>query len=326
MPPFDRDTTTDQVLEGVDLSGKHIVITGASSGLGEESARALASKGASITMLARDREKNEAAAARIRERVPGADLELRELELGNLAGIRAFAKEFLAERDRIDVLLDNAGVMACPYATTDDGFELQLGSNHLGHFLLTLQLWPALVRASSPRVVALSSGGHGISDIDYDDPMFERREYDPWIAYGQSKTANALFALELDGRLKPHGGAAYSVHPGMIMTSLGRHLTPDLMAAMQKRITDRVRAEGKEPPSDPAALFKTVEAGAATQVWAATTTELADHGGAYLANCRVGEPGGNVGEHGVERYATDRASAARLWSLSEEWVGERLDA
>jgi NAD(P)-dependent dehydrogenase (short-subunit alcohol dehydrogenase family) len=326
MSRYDRETTTDQVLEGVDLSGQRIVITGASSGLGEESARALASKGASITMVARDRDKNEAAAARIREGVPSADLELRDLELGNLAGIRAFAKDFLADHDRIDTLINNAGVMACPQATTDDGFELQLGTNHLGHFLLTLLLVPALARSERPRVVALSSGAHGISDVDYDDPMFERRAYDPWVAYGQSKTANALFAVELDGRLKGHGGAAYSVHPGMIMTSLGRHLTPELMAGMQQRIVDRAKADGKPPPSDPGMLFKPVEAGAATQVWAATAPELAEHGGAYLADCQLGEPGGNVGEHGVEPHATDRESATRLWTLSEAWVGEHLSS
>jgi NAD(P)-dependent dehydrogenase (short-subunit alcohol dehydrogenase family) len=326
MRHFDRDTTTDEVLEGLDLSGRRIVITGSSSGLGEESARALASKGASVSMLARNRAKNEAAAERIRAQVPGADLELRELDLGNLAGIRAFAKDFLADHERIDVLINNAGVMCCPRGSTDDGFELQLGTNHIGHFLLTVLLAPALLAADGARVVALSSGAHGICGIDFDDPMFERREYDPWLAYGQSKTANALFALELDRRLGERGVSAYAVHPGMVMTELGRHMTPATMEAMQQRIKQRAEAAGEEAPSDPTSLLKTVTSGAATQVWAATAPELAAHGGAYLADCQLGEPGGNVGRRGVEPHAADPEAAAQLWSLSEAWVDEELSA
>jgi NAD(P)-dependent dehydrogenase (short-subunit alcohol dehydrogenase family) len=322
MSRYGPDTTTDEVLEGVDLSGKRILITGSSGGLGEESARALSSKGAAVTMAARNPEKNEAAAARIRERVPGADLELRTLDLGSLASVRSFAKGFLADHQRLDVLLDNAGVMCCPRGTTSDGFETQLGTNHIGHFLLTGMLVPALVASAPSRVVVLSSAAHTITGIDFDDPMFERREYDPWQAYGQSKTANALFALELDRRLARQGVAAYSVHPGRIMTELGRHMNAELLERMQRRLRERARAAGVENPSID---FKSVAAGAATQVWAATTGDLADHGGAYLADCQLGIAGGTHGERSIEPYAQDPQAAARLWTASEAWVGETFD-
>ena len=328
MSRFSRDTTTDEVLEGVDLAGKRIVITGTSSGLGRESARALASKGAAVTMLARNPEKNEASAESIRSAVPGASLETRELDLTSLASVRACAAGILADHARIDVLINNAGVMCCPHATTADGFESQLGINHLGHFLLSVLLAPALVRGAPSRLVALSSGAHGISGIDFDDPMFERRDYDPWVSYGQSKTANALFALELDRRLRDEAVAAYSVHPGMIMTELGRHLTEETLKQMQERVAERAREAGAESPeAAPAAMqFKSVEAGAATQCWAATAGELEGEGGRYLADCQIAVVGGNVSEAGVEAYAQDPEAAERLWTLSEEFVGQKLEA
>ena len=325
---FNATTTTDEVLEGIDQSGKRVVITGASSGLGEESARAMSAKGASITMAARNAEKNEAAASRIREKVPGADLELRTLDLAELASVRAFAKDLLADHDHIDLLLNNAGVMVCPYGTTADGFEMQLGTNHIGHFLLTGLLAPALIAAPGARVVALSSGAHGIADIDYDDPMFERREYNPWDAYGQSKTANALFAFELDRRLCNQGVNAFAVHPGMIMTELARHMTAEVMAQMTERIQDDAGSdptESSSEPNAPAMTFKSLEAGAATQVWAATAPELAEHGGAYLGDCQLGIEGGDMRVRGVEAYARDPESAARLWKASEGWVGQSFD-
>ena len=318
MSGYGKETTTDEALSGMDLSGKHVVITGASGGLGEESARALASKGALITMAARSAEKNAAAKERILEAVPGAALETRTVDLASLASVRAFAKDFLADHDRIDVLINNAGVMACPFGHTADGFEMQLGTNHIGHFLLTGQLDSALGKGS--RVVALSSGAHGMADVDYDDPHFERRDYHSWIAYGQSKTANALFALELDRRLRARGAAAYSVHPGMIMTELGRHFTENTMSEMAEMRAQRARDHGGD--EDAPMEFKPIEAGAATQVWAAVAPELDAHGGAYLANCSVGVPGGDISQSGVALYARDAESAARLWALSEEWVGE----
>jgi len=325
MGRFDETTTTDEVLEGIDLRGKRIVITGSSSGLGEESARALSSRGASITMAARNAEKNAAAAERIRARVPGADLELRELDLADLASVRAFAKQLLADHLRIDVLMNNAGVMVCPYGTTADGFEMQLGTNHIGHFLLTNLLAPALLAADSARVVVLSSGAHGICGVDYDDPMFERRDYHPWDAYGQSKTANALFALELDRRLAGRSVNAYAVHPGMIMTELARHMTAEVMAQMTERVREDSDAGGSDDGPTTGLTFKPLEAGAATQVWAATAPELAEHGGQYLADCQLGIEGGDVRGRGVLAHARDPESARRLWTASEGWVGERFD-
>jgi NAD(P)-dependent dehydrogenase (short-subunit alcohol dehydrogenase family) len=322
MSGYGPGTTTDEVLEGVDLSGKRILVTGSSGGLGEESARALSSKGAAIIMAARNPQKNEAAAARIAQKVPGADLELRTLDLASLASVRGFAKALLADHRRLDVLIDNAGVMCCPRGTTSDGFETQLGTNHIGHFLLTGLIAPLLVASAPSRVVVLSSAAHSIAGVDFDDPMFERREYDPWLAYGQSKTANALFALELDRRLAQQGVSAYGVHPGMIMTELSRHMNAELFERLQKRVKERARAAGGESPR---MSFKSVEAGAATQVWAATTADLADHGGAYLADCQLGIVGRDHGERNVEPHAQDPAAAERLWTASEGWVGQTFD-
>jgi NAD(P)-dependent dehydrogenase (short-subunit alcohol dehydrogenase family) len=327
MSQFDKDTTADEVLDGVDLSGRRVVITGTSSGLGLESTRALASKGAAITMLARSADKNEAAAETVRGLVPGADLETRTIDLTSLESVRACAEGILEAHDKIDVLLNNAGVMVCPYSTNADGFENQLVSNHLGHFLLSVLLTPALIRGAPARVIELSSGAHGMSDFDFDDPNFERREYNPWIAYGQSKTANALFALEYDRRLRARGVSAFSVHPGVIMTELGRHMTEETMQQMQDHVRAQAGASGTPLPDEPPEMtFKSVEAGAATQCWAATASELDDQGGKYLADCQVAVVGGDIGENGVAPYAQDSKAAARLWAMSEEWVGQKLEA
>ncbi|MGH9919004.1 MAG: SDR family NAD(P)-dependent oxidoreductase, partial [Nitrososphaerales archaeon] len=190
MPQYGSKTTTDEVLEGMDLTGRRVIVTGAASGLGRESARALAAHGASVTVLARNQERATGAAAEIESLVPGAELEVGVADLADLATVRAFAGTFLAAHDTVDVLINNAGVMACPFGRTVDGFETQFGTNHLGHFLLTALIAPALVRSPAPRVVTLSSAGHSRSDIDLADPNFEHTEYSPWIAYGRSKTAN----------------------------------------------------------------------------------------------------------------------------------------
>ena len=240
--------------------------------------------------------------------------------------MRAFAERYLRDHDRIDVLINNAGVMCCPQGQTADGFELQLGTNHLGHFLLTALLAPALLAAAPARVVALSSGAHGIAGIDLDDLMFERRAYDPWVAYGQAKTANALFALELDRRLHDRGVAAYAVHPGVIMTELARHMTPEIMQQMQDRMRERAEAHGEQPDAGGGLTFKSVEAGAATEVWAATAPELADHGGAYLGDCQVAIVGANTSANGVDPHARDPETARRLFAVSEQLVGQKLDA
>ncbi|HEY6472843.1 MAG TPA: SDR family NAD(P)-dependent oxidoreductase [Acidimicrobiales bacterium] len=319
MSPFGRDTTTDEVLEGVDLSGRRFVITGAASGLGRESARALAAHGASITLVARSTERADGAAAEVDAMVPGADLEPGVADLGDLESIRAFASRYLAEHDAVDVLINNAGVMAAPLGRTADGFETQFGTNHLGHFLLTALLYPALRAGEEPRVVTLTSAGHSRADVDLDDPNFEDNEYSPWVAYGQAKTANALFARELARRAGPSGLLSFSVHPGGIITDLGRHLNDDLINDMVDFSRRRSAASGGAP-SD--IHFKSVEAGAATQVWAATTPELADHNGAYLANCGLGVLGADPGVNGFMPYLLDDEHAAALWALSERLVGQ----
>ena len=272
MSEFGPDTTTDDVLEGIDLSGRRFVITGAASGLGRESARALAAHGASVTLLARSTERAEGAVAEVGAMVKGADLEPGVADLGDLDSIRAFAESYLAGHDALDVLINNAGVMACPWGHTKDGFETQFGTNHLGHFLLTALLFPALQAGDQPRVVTLTSAGHSRADVDLADPNFEHSEYSPWVAYGRAKTANALFARELARRAGPSGLLSFAVHPGVIVTELGRHLTDDLLHEMRDFARRRSAATGSGESRG--LSFKSVEAGAATQVWAATTSGI----------------------------------------------------
>ena len=298
--PFGAETTTTEVLTGVDLSGCVAVVTGASGGLGLETARSLAAAGAEVVLAARDREKGAAALDTIRASVADARVHLGLLDLASLASVRSFAAALLDGRSSIDLVINNAGVMATPFQRTADGFELQLGTNHLGHFLLTTLLTPLLLAAAPARVVNLSSRGHTRSDIHWDDPHYRSRPYDKWEAYGQSKTANVLFSVELDRRLGDDGVRAYAVHPGVIATELARYLSADDFADMRSRA-----------PAG-ALQLKPVEAGAATTVWAATAPELADQGGVYLEDCRIGTP---------EPYALDPDSAARLWTWSEAEVG-----
>lgn len=320
---YGRDTTTDDVLEGLDLSGRRIVITGAAGGLGLESARALAAHGASVVLLARSAERAAIGVQAVRELVAGADVEPAVVDLGDLTSIRRFAETFTVTHDAIDVLINNAGVMACPFGRTVDGFETQFGTNHLGHFLLTALLMPTLLRGDAPRVVTLTSAGHSRSNVDLDDPNFERTDYSAWVAYGRSKTANALFARELARRAGAKGLLSFSVHPGGIITELGRHLTPELMEDMMAFARERAARAGV--PADaagrPPMRLKSVEAGAATQVWATVAPELAAHNGAYLADCGVGVLGGDPGANGFLPYLLDDDTAGRLWELSERLVG-----
>jgi len=301
---FGFESTTDDVLAGIDLRGRVAVVTGASTGIGKETARALASAGAAVTLAGRNPTALAAAADEVRAAAPGAVVETGDLDLTSLASVRAFASAYLAQHDRLHLLVNNAGVMFTPFERTADGFELQFGTNHLGHFLLTCLLAPALLADPPARVVNLSSAGHGISDVDWDDPNFERREYDKFVAYGQSKTANVLFAVELERRLGPSGVHAYAVHPGRIPTELGRYMTRDDFGALSAR----AEAGGGLPPK------KTIPQGAATTVYAATAPDLP--GGTYLADCAV------TAEHAP--WARDPDAAARLWALSEELVGERF--
>ncbi len=324
MGGFGRDTTTDEVLEGMDLSGRRFVVTGAASGLGRESARALAAHGASVTLLARSTERASEAVSEVGAVVRGADLEPGVADLGDLHSIRAFADSYLAGHDALDVLMNNAGVMACPFGHTADGFETQFGTNHLGHFLLTALLYPLLRAGERPRVVTLTSAGHSRADVDLEDANFERTEYLPWVAYGRAKTANALFARELARRAGPSGLQSFAVHPGGIITDLGRHLTDELINEMAD-FARRRSAAGSESGESRDIHFKTVEAGAATQVWAATTSELAGHNGAYLADCGLGVLGADPGVNGFMPYLLDDERAAALWELSERLVGQRFD-
>jgi NAD(P)-dependent dehydrogenase (short-subunit alcohol dehydrogenase family) len=316
MPTLGFSSTTDDVLVGIDLSGKQVVVTGASTGLGEETTRALAAHGANVTMAVRDASRGEAAAARIRGSVPDAQLEIMQVDLASLASVRSFAEEYLAQHDRTDVLINNAGLMACPQGTTVDGFELQFGTNHLGHFLLGVLLAPSLVESAETggapsRLVSLSSRGHAFADVDLEDWSFEHTPYDPFVAYGRAKTANALFALGFQQRYGDHGVLALSVHPGGIHTELGRHMTRETIASLLERI-------------GPGGNFawKTIPQGAATSVWAATSPDLRGHGGAYLEDCSVAETGDDESlNSGVRPYAIDPVRADALWTLSERLVG-----
>ena len=300
------ETTTDEVLSGVDLRGKIAVVTGASTGLGLETARALASAGAQVVLAGRDASRIEAAAGTILEREPDAMLEQGVVDLTSLASVRAFAEWHGSNHDRLHLLVNNAGVMYTPFEHTAEGFEMQFGTNHVGHFLLTCLLVPMLLADPPSRVVNLSSGGHMGSDIVWDDVNFERREYDKFAAYGQSKTANILFSVELDRRLASRGVHAYAVHPGMIATELGRSMTKDDFQALMDRA--KSSSSGGMPP------YKTVEQGAATSVWAATAPELDAQGGTYLADAEVTD------QHAP--WARDPESAKRLWALSEQMVGQ----
>jgi len=252
----------------------------------------------------------------IRASTGNDDVAVEELELDSFDSIRAFADRFLERTGAVQLLVDNAGVMACPYGTTADGFERQFGTNHLGHFLLTVLMAPALVAAAGARVVVLSSRGHQVSPVVFDDVGFERRPYDKWDAYGQSKTANALFAVELDRRLRDREVRSFSVHPGVILTDLARHIDVDDLREVARR---------NRAPSGARMVVKSVEAGAATQVWAATAPELEGLGGLYLEDCHIAPVDDDpVVVDCVRSYAVDPEAARRLWELSEAWTGVEL--
>jgi NAD(P)-dependent dehydrogenase (short-subunit alcohol dehydrogenase family) len=308
---FGRETTTKEVLEGIDLGGKVALVTGGSSGLGQETARALAEKGAEVVLTARDLPKGEAVAAEIRRSTGNQRVAVERLELASLANVRAFAPRFLERHPVLHVLVNNAGVMACPFLKTEDGFEMQFGTNHLGHFLMTCLLVPALRRGAPSRIVSVSSRGHQLSEVVFDDVHFERRPYQKWLSYGQAKTANVLFAVGLERRLAAHGVHANALHPGAIMTELGRHLEPADIEMLMSR--------------NPISNFKSVEAGAATSVFAASAPELEGRGGLYLEDCGVAAVNDAPdAPTGVRSYALDAEKAERLWTLSEKSVGERL--
>jgi NAD(P)-dependent dehydrogenase (short-subunit alcohol dehydrogenase family) len=305
---FGHDTTTDEALKGADLAGKTALVTGASGGLGAETARALASKGAAVTLAVRDVPKGEGVAQAIREST-GSEVDVVELELDSLPSVRACAQGWLANHGVLNLLINNAGIMACPLARTSQGWESQFATNHLGHFLLTMSLLPALKAGAPSRIVNLSSGAHRFGGIDFDDIHFNEREYNKFAAYGQSKTANVLFAVELGRRLEGSGVTVNAVHPGVIMTDLGRHLTPEDLA----NFPGATSVEEMK--------FKTVESGAATSVWAATAPELEGRSGLYLEDCHVAGPATEDGvQVGYSSWAMDPEAAKRLFTLSEELV------
>ena len=308
---FGFDSSAEEVAQDLDLSGETIVVTGVSAGLGVETARVLASRGARIVSIVRNRTKGEQAATQIRDSLPGAEIELVELDLSDLESVRRGGDQIASRFPKIDRLINNAGVMACPLGRTAQGLDQQLGTNHLGHFVLTARLMGSLLAGGPRRVINLSSGGHQISPMRFDDPFFEKEPYDKWLAYGQAKTANILFSVGLDKRFKDRGLHALAVHPGAIVTELGRHLQRNDVKQLMSRRGGRKKK------------YKQLPQGAATSVWAATTTELEGRGGLYCEDCHVAETMEEPGAgNGVMSYALDEAAADRLWSLSEEWSGE----
>lgn len=315
---FDRDSTALDVVEGLDLSGRIAIVTGGASGIGVETARALASAGAAVVIAARQPAAAAEVAARINEELGAERVRVEELDLADLASVRAFAARW---GDRpLHYLINNAGVMACPLSRTRDGFEMQFGTNHLGHFLLSELLVPALAAADGARVVSLSSTGHVFADIDFDDPNYERRAYRPFDAYGQSKTANALFAIAFDRRYRERGIRAFAVMPGVIKSNLGRHMTPEMRADLG--LGKPVSAD-KAADKPPRLFFQEANVGAATSLWAATGAELDGCGGLYLEECAQAVPydGAVPPRRGVAAFAIDPVSADRLWTLSAELVG-----
>ena len=311
---FGSATTAAEVIKGRDLSGRVAIVTGGYAGIGLETARALAAAGAAVIVPARDLDRAKQAL----ENIPNARPE--SLDLMDPASIDAFAGRFLASGQALHILVNNAGIMANPLTRDSRGYESQFSTNHLGHFQLTVRLWPALRQAQGARVVAVSSRGHRIAGVDFEDPSFDRRAYDPWIAYGQSKTANVLFALKLDALGQAHGIRAFSLHPGGILTNLSKHMTREQIRA-QGAIDD----EGR-PVIDPARGIKSVAQGAATSVWCATSPQLKGMGGVYCDDCDIAVvvPDDHHEPRGVHPWAINPDFADRLWSLSERLTGVRL--
>ncbi len=317
---FGAESTADEVLEGIDLAGKRCLVTGVSAGLGVETARALAARGADVVGAARDLDKARRASAGVFEaaKASGGSFELLELDLASLASVRAAVDSLVADGRPFDTVIANAAVMACPFGHTADGFEMQFGTNHLGHFVLVNRI-AHLIR-SGGRLVNVSSAAHRNSDVDLDDPGFTRGDYDPWVAYGRSKTANILFAVEFDRRHKGRGVRAAAVHPGGIQTELNRHLDP---AALQA-VIDRINADSAKY-GKPAYSFKSVPQGAATSLWAALVAPAEEVAGLYCEDCHVAEPTTNAEvRQGVRPYALNPDTAKALWAKSEEMVGERF--
>jgi NAD(P)-dependent dehydrogenase (short-subunit alcohol dehydrogenase family) len=319
---FGATSTTDDVLSGVNLVGRRILVTGVSAGLGVETARSLAAHGAHVVGAARDLTKAKPATEQVQKEAAdnGGSFELVGLDLANLKSVRACADELVAKGKPFDVVIANAGVMAAPFGHTADGFEIQFGTNHIGHFVLVNRI-ARLIRDGG-RLINLSSSGHRYSNVDLADPGFEHTPYDPFVAYGRSKTANILFAVAFDERHRGHGVRAAAVHPGGIRTELDRHIDSSRLEKIVEEINQQLAAQGK-------ALFqfKTVPQGAATSVWAAVVAPADEIGGRYCENCHVGQivPDDatiTAVSEGVRGYALEAENAEALWKKSEELVGE----
>ena len=322
---FGSTSTTEDGLEGVNLAGKRILVTGVSAGLGVETARSLVARGGHVVGAARDLDKAERATTEVRKDAAanGGSFRLVELDLADLASVRATADKLLEKGESFDVVIANAGVMATPLGYTVDGFETQFGTNHLGHFVLVNRI-ARLIRDGG-RVINLSSAGHRYSNVDLDDPNFERTPYEPFAAYGRSKTANILFSVAFDRRHRKRGVRAAAVHPGGIQTELGRYAEPGRIEKLIAQVNEQLVAEGKGPFQ-----WKTVPQGAATSVWAGVVAAANEVGGQYCENCHVGkivpvdQPISVISE-GVRAYALDSGNAEALWKKSEEMVGESFN-
>jgi NAD(P)-dependent dehydrogenase (short-subunit alcohol dehydrogenase family) len=304
---FGAQSTAAEVVDGIDLSGRLAAVTGGYSGVGIETTRALVDAGATVVVPARRPDY-------AREQLAGIDnVEVHDLQLDDLDSVRAFAERFLDSGRKIDLLINNAGVMASPLFRVGPGWEGQFATNHLGHYVLTNLLWPAIARDGGGRVIELTSAAHRISGIRWDDLQFERDPYDKWQAYGQSKTANSLFAVQLDQLGQDQGVRAFAVHPGGIMTPLQRHLSREEMQA-----SGWIDEDGKV-----LVQFKTPEQGAATTVWAATSPQLEGEGGVYCADCDIADIADSIqpGGGGVMAHAVDPDQAGRLWEVSANLTG-----
>ncbi len=309
---FGARTTADEALGGADLQGKAAIVTGGHAGLGLETTRVLSNAGATVVVGSRDPRKAQMAVARMK------NVEVGELDLASPASIDRFASAFLISNRALELLINNAGVMATPLTRDERGYELQFSTNHLGHFQLTARLWPALKKSGNARVVALSSRGHARGGVDLSDPNFNKRPYDKWAAYGQSKSANSLFAVELDKRGQKDGVCAFAVHPGGIPTDLLKYMTDEELSAYgicRENGVAKIPDVAKVPER-----FKTIEEGAATTIWCAVSPQLIGKGGVYCEDCDIAPmvPADSKLLSGVRPWAVDKAAAEALWVLSEK--------
>jgi len=305
-------TTAEEALGGADLGGKVAIVTGGHAGLGLETTRVLSNAGATVVVGSRDPRKAQMAVAKMK------NVEVGELDLANPASIDRLAEKFLRSNRALHFLINNAGVMATPLMRDERGYELQFATNHLGHFQLTARLWEALKKSGDARVVALSSRGHARSPVDLNDPNFNKRPYDKWAAYGQSKSANSLFAVGLDKRGQKDGVRAFAVHPGGILTDLLKYMTEEELSAYgiyRENGVAKIPDATKVPER-----LKTIEEGAATTIWCAVSPQLNGKGGVYCEDCGIAAmvPADSKLNSGVRPWAVDKAAAEDLWSLSEK--------